>query len=47
MGLISDEAIAIFYWRNPSGRNMKMGSIQLLKEMSNSGDSWRVKATDA
>jgi hypothetical protein len=37
MGLISDEATEIIYWRNLSGRNMTLGSFQPLTEMSNNG----------
>jgi len=44
MGLISNEAIGIFYWCNPSGRNMTMGSIQPITETSNNGSSWGIRA---
>ena len=37
----------IFYWLNPSGRTMALGSAQCLTEMSTRNISWRVKAASA
>ena len=46
-GSIPDGVIAIFHWRNPSGRNMALGSTQSLTEMSTRNISWGVKADGA
>jgi predicted membrane-bound spermidine synthase len=37
----------IFHWRNTSGRNVTLGSTQLLIEMSTKNISWVVKAAGA
>jgi hypothetical protein len=39
-GSIADGETGIFYWHNPSGRNMSLWSTQLLTEMSTSNISW-------
>jgi len=39
--------IGIFYWHNPSGRNMALGLTQPLTEMSTTNISWGVKAAGA
>jgi len=46
-GSISDGFIGIFHWRNPSGRNMALGSTQPLTEMSTRNIPWGVKAAGA
>ena len=38
-GSIPDGLFGIFYWLNPSGRNMALGSTQSLTEMSTTGIS--------
>jgi hypothetical protein len=38
--------IGIVHLRNPSGRNMALGSTQPLKEMSTRNISWRIRAAD-
>jgi len=47
MGSIPDDIIGIFYWYNPSGRTMALGSTQPLTEMSTRNISWGVKASFA
>jgi hypothetical protein len=37
----------IFYWHNPVGRTMALGSTQSLTEMSTRNISWGVKAAGA
>ena len=37
---IPDGVIVIFYWHNPSGRNMVLGLTQPLTEMSTSNICW-------
>ena len=39
-GSISDGAIGIFHWHNPSDRNTALGLTQLLTEMSTRNISW-------
>jgi len=39
--------IGIFYWHNPSGCTMTLGSTQPLSEMSTMNISWGVKAAGA
>ena len=39
-GSISDDALGIFQWHNPSGRTMTLGSTQPLTEMSTGNISW-------
>jgi hypothetical protein len=46
-GLIPDSVIGIFYWRNPTGRTMILGSTRPLTEMSTRNISWEVKAAGA
>ena len=47
VGSIPDGVIGIFYWHNPSGRTMDLGSTQPLTEMSSRNISWGVKAAGA
>ena len=46
-GSIPDGVIGIFYWHNPSGCTMALGSTQPLTEMSTINISWGVKAAGA
>jgi hypothetical protein len=46
-GLIPHGVNGIFYWHNPSGRTMALGSTQALTEMSTRNISLGVKAADA
>jgi hypothetical protein len=39
-GFIPDVVIGIFYWHNPFGRTMALGSIQPLTELSTWNISW-------
>jgi hypothetical protein len=43
-GSIPDGVIGFFYWHNPFGRTMALGSTQPLTEMSTRNLSWGVKA---
>jgi hypothetical protein len=46
-GSIPDGVIGSFYWHNPSGRTMALGSTQPLTEMSTRYISWGVNAAGA
>jgi hypothetical protein len=46
-GSIPDGVIGIFYWHNPFGRTVTLGSTQPLTEMSTRNISWGVKAAGA
>jgi hypothetical protein len=46
-GSIPDGVTRIFHWKNPSGRTLFLGSIQLLIEMSTKNISWEIKAAGA
>ena len=38
--VVPDKFVAIFHWRNPSGRTVALGSTQPLTEMSTKNISW-------
>jgi len=46
-GSIPDGVIEIFYWYNPSGRNMALGLTRPPTEISTRNISWGVKAAGA
>ena len=46
-GSIPDYEIVTFYWHNPSGRTMALGSNHSLTEMSTRNISWGVKVAGA
>jgi len=47
VGSIPHSVTGIFSSRNPSGRNLALGSTQQLTEKSNRNFSWMVKAAGA